>query len=367
MSYSVNWDSRVITVPQSDLVDLGGGIYKLDLELCHQELRRLEWEFTEGLSRLQILDYIPPLEAGGVIYARFVLLTNGYTFEFEDGQYAVNLSGANTNIHDYTVVNQVSIRPSNSAGLQDLSTLLAMAYMDRVVVDVFNGQAGIATPIGTLGSPSGNIPDAITIADNNSISTLLTIRDLALGDGHDVSGMRISGIDAGMTSLTIDTLAVCDDAIFTDLYVTGVLDGNSTMEECIIGNITYFAGMINHSSLAGTIQLDGNANAHIHACRLHDYDNAVFIDMGGSGQDLIMTEWTGKVTISNSDGDNTIGVGILGGMVVFDDTCTEGLATVSGDGIVVDNSGENFTVITTGLNNPYAIAQAVLDSDTECP
>ena len=69
MAYTVDWDTRIISVPQSDLVDLGGGVYKLDLELCHQELRRLEWEFSEGLSREQILEYTPPKLAGGVIYA----------------------------------------------------------------------------------------------------------------------------------------------------------------------------------------------------------------------------------------------------------------------------------------------------------
>jgi hypothetical protein len=36
---------------------------------------------------------------------------------FEDGQYAVNLVGANSNIPDKTNVNQVSVRAFNTAGL----------------------------------------------------------------------------------------------------------------------------------------------------------------------------------------------------------------------------------------------------------
>jgi hypothetical protein len=53
----------------------------------------------------------------GIILARVVELINSYTITFEDGQYAVNLTGANSNIADKVNVNQVSVRASNSAGL----------------------------------------------------------------------------------------------------------------------------------------------------------------------------------------------------------------------------------------------------------
>ena len=52
-----------------------------------------------------------------VTRGRVVEIINGYTVTFEDGQYAVNLTGANSNISDVANVNQVSIRAANSAGL----------------------------------------------------------------------------------------------------------------------------------------------------------------------------------------------------------------------------------------------------------
>ena len=54
---------------------------------------------------------------GGVTLARVIEIINDYVVEFEDGQYAVNLIGANSNVADRTVVNQVSVRAANSAGL----------------------------------------------------------------------------------------------------------------------------------------------------------------------------------------------------------------------------------------------------------
>ena len=119
MAYSVNWETKVIHIPKSDLDEIGNGQYRLDLEAFHQEIRRLEWAFGEGMSREQVLEYIKPVSAGGVTYARFVLLINDYWVEFEAGQYAVTLVGANTNLQDFTVVNSVSVRPTNSAGLTE--------------------------------------------------------------------------------------------------------------------------------------------------------------------------------------------------------------------------------------------------------
>jgi len=46
-----------------------------------------------------------------------VEIINGYTITFEDEQYAVTLIGANNNILDVINFNQVSVRPTNSAGL----------------------------------------------------------------------------------------------------------------------------------------------------------------------------------------------------------------------------------------------------------
>jgi len=53
----------------------------------------------------------------GMTLARTVEIINGYTITFEDGQYAVNLTGANNNIADALNVNQVSVRSANTAGL----------------------------------------------------------------------------------------------------------------------------------------------------------------------------------------------------------------------------------------------------------
>jgi len=53
----------------------------------------------------------------GLTYARIVNIISPYSFEFEDGQYAVVTVGANHNIIDVKIQNQVSVVTQNSAGL----------------------------------------------------------------------------------------------------------------------------------------------------------------------------------------------------------------------------------------------------------
>ena len=360
MAYTVNWDSRIISIPQSDLVDLGNNVYKLDLELCHQELRRLEWEFYEGLSREQILDYTPPTLAGGVIYAAFVILINEYWIEFEDGQYAVNFDGANTNIQDYTVVNQVSIRPNNSAGLQDLSTLLAMAYTGKVILSEVKGQAGIATPIGTLGVPSNNMPDTLVIAQNNGIGEIQIQNTHTVID--DVSNKILSGLSHVTTSIDIGFDAICSKTIFRDLILTGFLDGDSEITNCVVNDIVYFNGHIHNSSLSGTIYLGGSKSAKITHCSMLEFSSPVVIDCGGSGQDAVIDNYSGGITITNLTGNATIGLGINGGVVILDATCIDGTIIIQGNYELVDNSGVDCTVITNEKIMVYSDIGAIVET-----
>ena len=123
MAYTIDWEARVIHVPKSDLTHIDGIKYQFDLYEFAKECWRLLWEFDQGLSYPEIIRYYPAIDTGDVILARTILLINNYTVTFEDGQYAVLFKGANTNVHNFTNVNQVSIRPNNSAGLTESLSL----------------------------------------------------------------------------------------------------------------------------------------------------------------------------------------------------------------------------------------------------
>lgn len=116
MAISITWGTRVIFVPQSFLVNLGGGVYSLDVDAFRLALKDLE-DDEAGMPFLRTHNHNTEVTIGGVTLARVVEIINGYTVTFENGMYAVALVGANNNIGDVANVNSVSIRSNNSAGL----------------------------------------------------------------------------------------------------------------------------------------------------------------------------------------------------------------------------------------------------------
>lgn len=133
MALSVNWITRVITVPQADLTPLGGGVYELDIDAFRLELKDLE--DGEGMPFPDTHRHNTTVTLGGVTLARTFEIINGYTVTFEDGQYAVNLVNANSNISDVANVNQVSIRSQNSAGLIQVSSGSGLSAAEQTQLD----------------------------------------------------------------------------------------------------------------------------------------------------------------------------------------------------------------------------------------
>lgn len=118
MAYLVDWVAKVITIPAGDLTLVAGTHYSLAMSDFHEEVRRLEWEFDDGLWAPQILDHTNTrFDFAGVTYAPFDEIVNGYTIQFGAGPTRVDLVGSNNNIIDTLIPTGVSVVPNNSAGL----------------------------------------------------------------------------------------------------------------------------------------------------------------------------------------------------------------------------------------------------------
>jgi hypothetical protein len=116
MAISINWSTKIISVPKSYLTLVSGSVYELDTDQFRLDLKALE-DDEVGIPHLDTHRHNTEVVLAGVTYSRFIEFINGYTITFEDDQYAVNLVGSNNNISDVTNVNQVSVRSQNSAGL----------------------------------------------------------------------------------------------------------------------------------------------------------------------------------------------------------------------------------------------------------
>lgn len=113
---TIDWATKIISVPQSYLTNLGGGIYELDVDRFRLDLKNLE-DGDEGMVFPTTHSHNTTVTLSGVTYARTFEIINGYTIEFEDGNYTVSCVGANHNIGDVKVVNSVSLLIGNASGL----------------------------------------------------------------------------------------------------------------------------------------------------------------------------------------------------------------------------------------------------------
>jgi hypothetical protein len=117
VAFTVNWLTKLVTVPLADLTLVSGINYTMDVDAAHDELRRLEWEFTDGLWAAQIIEYIDSQLLSGIVYSPIVKMVNGYTWEIDASNINVALVGANTNLLDtYIPSMSVSILVNNSGG-----------------------------------------------------------------------------------------------------------------------------------------------------------------------------------------------------------------------------------------------------------
>lgn len=159
MAVTITWGTKVINIPKSDLTVVQltpTEIYSMDLNWLHLTLKDLE-DGEEGMAYLDTHRHNTEVSLGGVIYARVVEIINGYTITFEDGQYAVNVIGGNSNVSDVVNVNQVSVRSANSAGLTSpvSATDIANAVWEEIASNHLTaGTTGKAlSDAGSAGNP----------------------------------------------------------------------------------------------------------------------------------------------------------------------------------------------------------------------
>ncbi len=119
MAISINWSTKVISIPQADLTPVSGTLYELDVDVFRLALKTIE-DGEEGMAFPDTHRHNTAVTLSGVTYARTFEVINGYTITFEDtgSPYTVRMVGANHNIADVTnYTSEVSLIVGNSAGL----------------------------------------------------------------------------------------------------------------------------------------------------------------------------------------------------------------------------------------------------------
>jgi hypothetical protein len=356
MAITVDWATKIISVPKIDTTLIQSTpteIRQLNLDTFRLILRDLEDDF-EGMPFDKTHNHNTTITVGGVTLARVVEIINGYTVTFEDGQYAVNLVGANSNVGDVVNVNQVSVRSANSAGLQDLSTILSSAYQGEVVIDTTNGQSGTDVPIGTRATPVNNIADALIIAAKEGANTLRFAQNTTISNITIPQGFVLTSDSPALVQLTVDPSATVQGCEFSNVKFQGRADGNNIIRECLLLDVDYVSGFIFQCSLEGTISIVPGALCALLSCfsnTLAGQPNPI-IDFNGTGK-VILRDYQGAIELTNhtdTSGDGDLCLDFSSGVCIVRPSVTAGFIPVRGICRVVNQSTGTANVVDETIN-----------------
>lgn len=166
MALTINYLTRVISVPQNYLTALGGSLYELDANALRNDLKNLE-DSEDGVAFPPTLRHSTESTLSGVTYARQLEIINGYTLSFENTgtPYTVTVVGANHNLGDVTVFDGgMSMIIGNSAGLISVNTGGTVAPSAQEIRDAMT-LAPVAAPVaGSIDSKIANVADDVLAA-----------------------------------------------------------------------------------------------------------------------------------------------------------------------------------------------------------
>ena len=228
-----------------------------------------------------------------------------------------------------------------------------VAFLDHVIVDVNNGAAGTAYPLGTQQAPVNNIADAVTIGNSIGSRHIFVEEDATVLATDNVDGFKISGAHATKSEIT---LAPGCSTIFTEFSsctLTGEGDGYVTVRDSLINDYDNFSGIAHQTMINGTITLAGNTACHFLDCFSGvPGQGTPTIDGGGAGgPGFAFRNYNGGIKVENVTDAIDVSMDMNSGQIVLDGTVTAGTFVLRGISKLTDNSGGTATVDSSDLIN----------------
>ena len=359
MAISVNWITKVIFIPKADTTLVQSSpteIRELDLNVFRLALRDLE-DDPLGRPYQRTHDHNTTVSISGIELARVITILDPYTITFEDGQYAVNLIGANSNVGDKVNVNQVSVRSANSAGLVQTKEIQRSAFTNSAVwLNAVSGVAGQIYPIGTPGVPVNNITDAKFIAAFYGFDTIHVSGAYLIEATDNLDQLKIVGDGITRSALTFTSGCSTSNTFFQDALMTGTVDGSISATTCYMKNLygvgcTTFPQTFTNCSLEGVIQLrfDNIVDTHFIDCVSGVASAEIpIVDLLNTTTSIDFRDYIGGLHLINSN-NATSNISVdLEGHINLDSTISDANSVVvRGRGKITNNATINVAKIDT--------------------
>lgn len=244
-----------------------------------------------------------------------------------------------------TAFTQIVRTSSSSATLQQISEVQHASFGGHVNIDVANGVAGTAYPIGSETDPVDNLADALTIDAERGFGKLGVSGALTIGATDNIDDFVIEGDGATFnikrTDITLTSGCSTSQTTFLHSYVTGTQGGESRYEGCILEDLSNSHCSYHRCGFVGTHTLPaGGFDTHTKdVLNCYTGRSAITWDLNGTLMDIRFVNFSGDITFTNGTGATcNVYLNMSGGNVTIDASCTAGNFFVTGNCIVTDNS-----------------------------
>ena len=371
---TVDWPTGVITVPREGMTivqTVPSEILEMQLNEFHLALKDLE-DSVPGMPLTKTHNHNTEVILGGITYARIIEIPDPYTITFENGFYAVNLVGANSNVGDRVNINNVSVRSNNSAGLISTTTVEFASFNGRVTIDVDSPYAGTTFPTGTEQQPVNNLDDAILIAEFRGLREFYFLSDYTFDSTVDIEDYTLRGRGLQTTVLTLESGVDFHGSEIIDTQVTGIGQGVDSIRNSYVVDLEFQdrqtvteAILIQDSVIAGDITFASGFTGDVQILDSWGMPDVLqsppTISMNNSTATLQMRNYSGFVLLADITQDVDVRVFLASGGATMLPSITNGDFIFTGIGDLINNSTSYDELNTESLISQTIISTAVWD------
>ena len=370
------------------------GVVALDVKADLYSDGKEDWRADNTLNKLTFPIRVvggQPLPGSKALGATFFLAPDwkirpyeaSHTFRVNGNLYSDDgTSPFISTVGAYNVFLEQQVSSLVDSTVQQLDEIEYASFNGGITYDEINGVSGTGYTsdgriIGTPRAPSNNVYDARTIANIRGFTKGYLVGDMNIPeyelDGFtplEIFGFTFQGSGKDRSVIDIPAIPEMYSCTYLDAKVTGYLDGDNSLNGCLVEDLDYIKGYVELCVLSdvGEITLGGSDLASFLGC----FSSAAgaIINMGGSGQPLLVGDHHGSLTLKNKSGSESARIGLSDGSLKIDlTTVTAGTITVGGVGNVVDlatgddlHSGTygGMTLINNAINK-HNISLAVWD------
>jgi hypothetical protein len=232
----------------------------------------------------------------------------------------------------------------------DMSAILR-SLSDTIFYDPVNGTAGRQVGTGLPAQPSNNLADAIAIATTppNAIRKMAILADLVINQAMPRFSVRSEGGNHLIVLTGTDTSA----STFSDNKITGPSNGFTTFNFCTVGNVTGFVGQMRNCGLLMNIAIAPDpldAPRFVDCFESDPTTSHPTLDMSaGEVTSASFIRYAGLLTVAGlNNGQKRLEMNMSGGQLTLDETCTDGIVLLTGNGAEPINNG-TATIIKLGF------------------